>query len=155
MSGWLAAVRPWAVFQCLTNQGRTYLSVSGEEWVTERLPWWKIMLVRFHLFPFTPSEILSPCVFNLLHACVVVIIISLGFYSLMLHPHAGTLTVDELCACLESQASSVRRHLGFWVGQGVLKEQAADTFVVVEELQGGIHTGSGQFSAYSLAKNYD
>ena len=29
----------------------------------------------------------------------------------------------------------VRRHLGFWVGQGVLKEHPTDTFTVVEEQQ--------------------
>ena len=55
----------------------------------------------------------------------------------------GTLTVDELSTVLEAQASSVRRHLGFWVGQGVLKEKGTDCFTVVEEQQDGTRGGPG------------
>lgn len=49
----------------------------------------------------------------------------------------STWTVDCLSSAIESQPSVVRRHLGFWVSQGVLKEQSTDTFVVVEKLQKG------------------
>ena len=47
----------------------------------------------------------------------------------------GTWTVDALSSTLEAQPSVVRRHLGFWVGQGVLKEHPTDSFTVVEEQQ--------------------
>ena len=43
--------------------------------------------------------------------------------------------MDALSSTLEAQPSVVRRHLGFWVGQGVLKEHPTDTFTVVEEQQ--------------------
>ena len=49
-------------------------------------------------------------------------------------------TVDNLSTALESQPSVVRRHLGFWVSQGVLKEQSPDVFTVVERLQEGTRT---------------
>ena len=50
---------------------------------------------------------------------------------------ADAWTVDSLSGTLESQPSVVRRHLGFWVSQGVLKEQSTDVFTVVERLQEG------------------
>ena len=53
---------------------------------------------------------------------------------------AGTWTVDSLSSALESQPSIIRRHLGFWVSQGILKEQSTDTFAVVERLQEGTKT---------------
>lgn len=53
---------------------------------------------------------------------------------------ADTWTVDSLSSALESQPSVVRRHLGYWVSQGVLKEQATDVFAVVERLQEGTRT---------------
>ena len=43
--------------------------------------------------------------------------------------------MDALSSTLEAQPSVVRRHLGFWVGQGVLKEHPTDSFTVVEEQQ--------------------
>lgn len=54
--------------------------------------------------------------------------------------YAGTWTVDRLSSTLESQPSIVRRHLGFWVSQGILKEQSTDMFTVVERLQEGTKT---------------
>ena len=52
--------------------------------------------------------------------------------------------MDNLSSALEAQPSVVRRHLGFWVGQGVLREQPTDTFTVVEEQAAGakdVHLG--------------
>lgn len=34
---------------------------------------------------------------------------------------------------IESQPSIVRKHMGFWASQGVLKEHPLDTFTVVEQ----------------------
>ena len=56
----------------------------------------------------------------------------------------GTWTVDSLSGVLEAQPSVVRRHLGFWVGQGVLKESPTDTFTVVEEQQEGARPTHGE-----------
>ena len=53
---------------------------------------------------------------------------------------ADVWTVDNLSSTLESQPSVVRRHLGFWVSQGVLKEESPDVFAVVERLQEGTRT---------------
>ena len=54
----------------------------------------------------------------------------------VMHPiSTGTWTVDSLSSTLESQPSIIRRHLGFWVSQGILKEQSTDMFTVVERLQ--------------------
>ena len=55
----------------------------------------------------------------------------------------GCWTVDGLSAALEAQPSVTRRHLGFWVGQGVLREHPTDTFTVVERLQEGAAARSG------------
>lgn len=60
----------------------------------------------------------------------------------MVYHSTGTWTVDSLSSTLESQPSIVRRHLGFWVSQGILKEQSTDTFSVVERLQEGTKTTS-------------
>ena len=53
---------------------------------------------------------------------------------------ADTWSVDSLSNVVESQPSVVRRHLGFWVSQGILKEQSSDVFAVVERLQEGIRS---------------
>ena len=45
----------------------------------------------------------------------------------------GSWTVEEMSAVLEAQPSVVRRHLGFWVTQGVLREGQHDMFTVVEQ----------------------
>ena len=45
----------------------------------------------------------------------------------------GSWTVEEMSAVLEAQPSMVRRHLGFWVTQGVLREGQHDMFTVVEQ----------------------
>ena len=63
----------------------------------------------------------------------------LNVHGLVYHS-TGTWTVDSLSSTLESQPSIVRRHLGFWVSQGILKEQSTDTFTVVERLQEGTKT---------------
>ena len=55
----------------------------------------------------------------------------------------GCWTVESLSAALEAQPSVTRRHLGFWVGQGVLREHPTDTFTVVERLQEGAAARSG------------
>ena len=44
-----------------------------------------------------------------------------------------TWTVEELSLKLESQPSVTRRHLVYWVSQGVLYEYPLDNFNVVEE----------------------
>ena len=59
------------------------------------------------------------------------------------HTHTGTWTVDTLSGVLEAQPSVIRRHLGFWVGQGVLREHPTDTFTVVEEEQEGARGTGG------------
>eukprot|EP00731_Ephydatia_muelleri_P024290 Em0016g561a len=41
-------------------------------------------------------------------------------------------TVDAMSLAIESQPSIVRKHMGFWASQGVLKEHPLDTFTVVE-----------------------
>ena len=38
-----------------------------------------------------------------------------------------------MSGALEAQPSVVRRHLGFWVMQGVLREGRHDSFTVVEQ----------------------
>ncbi len=45
----------------------------------------------------------------------------------------GTWTVDALSTQLSSNPSSIRKHLGYWVGQGVLREDSNDTFTVIEK----------------------
>ena len=45
----------------------------------------------------------------------------------------GTWSVEEMSGALEAQPSVVRRHLGFWVMQGVLREGRHDSFTVVEQ----------------------
>ena len=50
--------------------------------------------------------------------------------------------MDGLSSVLEAHPSAVRRHLGFWVSQGVLKEKPTDTFTVVEREQKGTKGGA-------------
>ena len=45
--------------------------------------------------------------------------------------------MEELSSALEAQSSVVRRHLGFWVSQGILRETSTDRFTVVECAQEG------------------
>ena len=52
--------------------------------------------------------------------------------------------MESLSGVLEAQPSVVRRHLGFWVGQGVLKENPTDTFTVIEEQQEGATVRGGE-----------
>ena len=43
-------------------------------------------------------------------------------------------TVEELCDLMEAQPTTVRRHLSYWVSQGVLHENPTDTFTIVENI---------------------
>lgn len=53
--------------------------------------------------------------------------------------------MEELSGVLEAQPSMVRRHLGFWVSQGVLREQPTDSFTVVEYMrEAGRGRGQGE-----------
>ena len=72
---------------------------------------------------------------------------TLAHVSMHTHTHTGTWTVDTLSGALEAQPSVIRRHLGFWVGQGVLKEHPTDTFTVVEEQQEGARGAGGSMSS--------
>ncbi len=51
--------------------------------------------------------------------------------------YVGKWTVEALSSALEAQPSAVRRHVGFWVSQGVLKEKPTDTFTVIEQQRKG------------------
>lgn len=57
---------------------------------------------------------------NLFYGCAFLVVIE-------------TWTVEELSLKLESQPSVTRRHLVYWVSQGVLYEDPLDNFNVVEE----------------------
>lgn len=41
--------------------------------------------------------------------------------------------MEALATSLSSTLSAIRKHLGFWVGQGVLRENHNDTFTVIEK----------------------
>lgn len=45
-------------------------------------------------------------------------------------------TLEELSGVMQAPAGLLRRRLGFWISQGVLKEESTDTFVVVEKQKG-------------------
>lgn len=57
---------------------------------------------------------------NLFYGCTFLVVIE-------------TWTVEELSLKLESQPSVTRRHLVYWVSQGILYEDPLDKFNVVEE----------------------
>ena len=42
-------------------------------------------------------------------------------------------SIDCLSRLLKAQPSVVRKHIGFWVSQGLLKEQSTDVYAVVQE----------------------
>lgn len=44
----------------------------------------------------------------------------------------GTWSVDALSTKLTCTPSTIRRHLGYWVGQGVLREDLDDMFTTIE-----------------------
>ena len=48
--------------------------------------------------------------------------------------------MEALSTKLLSNPSAIRRHLGYWVGQGVLREDSNDTFTVVERQTEGIRS---------------
>ena len=50
--------------------------------------------------------------------------------------------LEELSAAMHVPPGMLRRRLGFWVSQGVLKEEASDTFVIVENHKGS-HKAQG------------
>lgn len=52
----------------------------------------------------------------------------------------GSWTVDAMSMAIESQPSIVRKHMGFWASQGVLKEHPLDTFTVIEQQEESKHT---------------
>ena len=45
-------------------------------------------------------------------------------------------TLEELSGVMHVPPGILRRRLGFWISQGVLKEETSDTFVVVEKQKG-------------------
>ena len=45
-------------------------------------------------------------------------------------------TLEELSGVMHVPPGLLRRRLGFWISQGVLKEESADTFTVVEKQKG-------------------
>lgn len=45
-------------------------------------------------------------------------------------------TVEELSGVMHVPPGLLRRRLGFWVSQGVLKEESTDTFIVMEKQKG-------------------
>ena len=45
-------------------------------------------------------------------------------------------TIEELSGVMHVPPGLLRRRLGFWVSQGVLKEESTDTFIVVEKQKG-------------------
>lgn len=45
-------------------------------------------------------------------------------------------TLEELSGVMHVPPGLLRRRLGFWISQGVLKEESSDTFVVVEKQKG-------------------
>jgi len=64
---------------------------------------------------------------------------------------SGTWTVEALSAKLSSSPSSIRKHLGYWVGQGVLREESNDTFTVIEkrsEKSRNYNIGMRQYAYY-------
>ena len=45
-------------------------------------------------------------------------------------------TLEELSGVMHVPPGLLRRRLGFWTSQGVLKEESTDTFTVVEKQKG-------------------
>ena len=45
-------------------------------------------------------------------------------------------TLEELSSVMHAPPGLLRRRLGFWISQGVLKEETSDTYVVVEKQKG-------------------
>ena len=45
-------------------------------------------------------------------------------------------SLEELSGVMQAPPGLLRRRLGFWISQGVLKEESSDTFVVVERQKG-------------------
>ena len=43
-------------------------------------------------------------------------------------------TVEELCTLTEGQPAAVRRHLLYWVSQGVLQEGPIDTYTITKNI---------------------
>ena len=50
-------------------------------------------------------------------------------------PPAATWSVEELAAEMHMSAQALRRKVTFWQGQGLLKEQTADVYTLVEQQQ--------------------
>ncbi|XP_014681229.1 PREDICTED: anaphase-promoting complex subunit 2-like isoform X2 [Priapulus caudatus] len=48
-------------------------------------------------------------------------------------------TVDELSVIMHVPVSVLRHKMAFWQSQGLLKEESADTFILIEEGKGGRH----------------
>lgn len=49
------------------------------------------------------------------------------------HPFAGHWNIESLSRVLKAQPSVIRKHVGFWVSHGLLKEQSTDEYTLVQE----------------------
>ena len=46
-------------------------------------------------------------------------------------------SLEELSSTMHMSSSMLRRCLGYWLGQGVLKQESQDVYVVLEKNRGG------------------
>ena len=53
----------------------------------------------------------------------------------------GCWSIEALSHSLKTQPSVIRKHVGFWVAQGILKECCTDRFSIVKQQQ-MIHKGT-------------
>lgn len=65
------------------------------------------------------------------------ILYSLSFVNIFDTPDRWT--VDDLGRALEMAPSAVRRKLAYWQGQGLVKEETPDVFVLVQDRRPGTH----------------
>lgn len=45
----------------------------------------------------------------------------------------GQWNIDALTRVLKAQPSIIRKHIGFWVSQGLLKELSTDEYILIQE----------------------
>jgi AraC-like DNA-binding protein len=50
---------------------------------------------------------------------------------------AARWSLEELSSAMHMSSSMLRRCLGYWLGQGVLKQESQDVYVVLEKNRGG------------------
>ena len=48
-------------------------------------------------------------------------------------------TIDELSTIMQMPPHALRRKMAFWQSHGMLKEEATDVFILVEEVKGRSH----------------